>query len=49
MYLYRDVVDFRKQIDGLMLIVEQEMDLSPYADALYVFQNTSCGRRVFLQ
>jgi len=40
-YLYRDVVDFRKQIDGLALIVEQEMGLSPYSEALYVF----CNRR----
>ena len=29
-YLYRDPVDFRKAIDGLALIVEQEMDLSPF-------------------
>ena len=40
-YLYRDVVDFRTAIDGLALIVEQEMGLSPYAEALYVF----CNRR----
>ena len=38
-YLYRDVVDFRKAIDGLAAIVEEEMGLCPYADALYVFCN----------
>jgi len=38
-YLHRDVVDFRKSIDGLAAIVEQLMDLDPFADALYVFCN----------
>ena len=38
-YLHRDVVDFRKSIDGLAAIVEQQMDLDPFADALYVFCN----------
>jgi transposase len=40
-YLHRDVVDFRKSINGLMIIVEQEMQLSPFADALFVFCNRS--------
>ena len=38
-YLYRDAVDFRKSINGLVMIVEQELGLSPFADALYVFCN----------
>jgi len=38
-YLYRDTVDFRKSINGLVMIVEQELGLSPFADALYVFCN----------
>ena len=38
-YLHRDVVDFRKSINGLVLIVEQEMALSPFSDALFVFCN----------
>jgi len=40
-YLHRDAVDFRKSINGLVLIVEQEMALSPFADALFVFCNKS--------
>ena len=36
-YLYRDGVDFRKSINGLVMIVEHEWGLSPFADALYVF------------
>ena len=27
-YLHRDAVDFRKSINGLVIIVEQEMELS---------------------
>lgn len=38
-YLHRDFVDFRKAINGLVVIVEQEMQLSPFDDALFVFCN----------
>ena len=38
-YLHRDVVDFRKSINGLSIIVEQGMNLSPYDSALFVFCN----------
>jgi len=38
-YLHRDAVDFRKSINGLMVIVEQDMQHSPFAAALYVFCN----------
>lgn len=40
-YLHRDVVDFRQSINGLSVIVEHAMQLSPYEDALFVF----CNRR----
>lgn len=40
-YLHRDPVDFRKAINGLVLIIEGEMELSPYSDALFLF----CNRR----
>ncbi len=33
-YLHRDFVDFRKAINGLVLIKESQMELSPYEDAL---------------
>ena len=36
-YLHREPVDFRKAINGLVLIIEGEMALSPYADALFLF------------
>lgn len=38
-YLHRDSVDFRKSINGLSIIVEQEMSLSPYSAGLFVFCN----------
>ena len=38
-YLHREIVDFRKAINGLVAIVEQQMNLSPYADAIFVFCN----------
>ncbi|MBL4806425.1 MAG: IS66 family insertion sequence element accessory protein TnpB [Rhodobacteraceae bacterium] len=39
LYLHRDVVDFRKSINGLVVIVEQDMQLSPFSDTLFVFTN----------
>ena len=39
MYLCRDPVDMRKAIDGLSAVVEGELDLDPFASALYVFTN----------
>ncbi len=38
-YLHRDSVDFRKSINGLSLLVEQEMGLDLYAQAMFVFCN----------
>lgn len=40
-YLHRDPVDFRKSINGLSVIVEEAMGLSPFDTALFVF----CNRR----
>jgi transposase len=38
-FLYRDFVDFRKSINGLSVIVEQQMQLSPFTGSVYVFCN----------
>ena len=38
-YLHRDPVDFRKAINGLAVIVAEQMSLSPYDPALFVFCN----------
>jgi transposase len=38
-FLYRDFVDFRKSINGLFLIAEQQMILSPLTGSVFVFCN----------
>ena len=38
-YLHREPVDFRKAINGLVIIVEQQMELSPFEDAMFLFSN----------
>lgn len=44
-YLYREPIDFRKAINALSVLVEQELGLSPFASALYVFTNRSRNPR----
>ncbi len=41
-YLHRDAVDFRKAINGLSMIVQEQMALSPFDTALFVFCNKRC-------
>lgn len=38
-YLYAEPVDMRKSIDGLSVLVEQEMKLAPNMAAVFVFCN----------
>ena len=38
-YLCREPIDFRKSINGLSVLVEQELELNPFSNALYVFIN----------
>lgn len=38
-YLARDCVDMRKSIDGLSLLVQQDLKLNPKQAALFVFFN----------
>ena len=38
-FLHRDAVDGRKNINGLALLVEQGLGLDPFAQAAYVFSN----------
>ena len=38
-YLCRDVVDMRKSIDGLALLVQEAMELNPFEPAVFVFCN----------
>lgn len=41
-YVHRAPVDFRKSINGLSVLVEQAMGLSPFTPSLFVF---CCRRR----
>jgi transposase len=36
-YLYRDAIDFRKQVNGLAALVERELEHNPFDGALYAF------------
>ena len=38
-YLCKEPIDFRKSINGLSILVEQELELNPFGSALYVFIN----------
>ena len=38
-YVHRAPVDFRKSINGLVVIVQEAMLISPFADAVFVFGN----------
>lgn len=38
-YLYLDAVDFRKSINGLSIIVEEELGRSPFDAGLFLFCN----------
>ena len=38
-YLCREIVDMRKSINGLSMLVEQELGLSPFGPQLFVFCN----------
>lgn len=38
-YLHCGYVDFRKSINGLLVIIERELELSPFADAMFIFCN----------
>ena len=40
-YLYRDAIDFRKSINGLVALVEGELSCSAFEPALYLFATNS--------
>lgn len=38
-WLHRDAIDFRKNINGLAALVQHELGADPFARAVYVFSN----------
>ncbi len=43
-YLHREAIDFRKNINGLAALVEQSLGRDPFAQAVYVFRNRRADR-----
>lgn len=43
-YLHREPIDFRLNINGLSLLVEQALGLDPFAACVYVFGNRRRNR-----
>ena len=43
-YLHREPIDFRLNINGLALLVEQALGLDPFAQCVYVFSNRRRNR-----
>ncbi|MBP9706548.1 MAG: IS66 family insertion sequence element accessory protein TnpB [Oligoflexales bacterium] len=43
-FLCKDFVDMRLGINGLSLLVEQQLHLSPFNSQLFVFTNKACNR-----
>ena len=43
-YLHKSPVDFRKSINGLSVIVEEQMKLACFSGALFVFCNRQCDK-----
>ncbi len=43
-YLHRSPVDFRKQINGLSVLVSESMAMDAFKPVLYVFTNTARNR-----
>ena len=46
-WFYREPVDFRKQTNGLMLIVADKLNLDPTSGQIFVFRNKS-GNKIKL-
>ena len=43
-YLHRDAIDFRKNINGLASLVEHDLGMNAFANAVFVFGNRSKDR-----
>lgn len=43
-WLYPISVDFRKQIDGLVLLIADELDVNPTSGELFIFRNRTAKK-----
>lgn len=46
-WLYQEPVDFRKQIDGLILLIADRLKQDPTSNQLYIFRN-QCANKIKL-
>jgi len=44
LWFYPEPVDFRRQIDGLVLLVSDELKLNPTSGELFFFRNRRCDK-----
>jgi len=47
-YIAEEPVDFRKQIDGLAMTVQETLQLDPFSAHLFVFRNRQCDKMKLL-
>lgn len=43
-YLGAEPIDFRKQIDGIALQVQEALEMDPYSPCVFVFRNRACDK-----
>ena len=43
-WLYSKPIDFRKQIDGLVMLIADEMEMNPTSGQLFIFRNRSANK-----
>lgn len=43
-WFYPEPVDFRRQIDGLVLLVADQLNLKPTSGELFIFRNRRCDK-----
>ena len=43
-WLYPQPVDFRKQIDGLVILIADQLSLNPTSGQLFLFRNSSANK-----
>jgi len=43
-WLYHEAVDFRKQIDGLVMLISSELSMQPTCGELFIFRNRQANK-----
>jgi transposase len=43
-WLYPSPIDFRKKIDGIVLIIADHLELNPTSGELFIFRNRQCNK-----